>query len=92
LKHQRQKRRARYKRITEKYTRYVGDPFMASNTMKQDNFDAMIAELSTLNVKYLQVLLIDLKSNGAMPPWYGDYHRMFEHSIELRILERTILK
>lgn len=54
-------------------------------------FPAMLKELLELNTKYLQQMLSDLRS-GYIPPWSGDYHRMLQHSIELSILERTMLK
>ncbi len=79
-------------RITNKYARYVHDNGRPTNVMNDDNFQAMISEFLQLNLKHLQTLLTELKNKGAIPPWYGDYHRMLIHRIELNILERTILE
>lgn len=70
--------------LKEHLAQYEGKDFSA--------FNNLLAELRTLNLKYLQQLLSDLNKNGAMPPFYGDYHRMLVSSIESTIMERTILK
>ena len=81
--HQLQKRRARVRRILEKYRgdRYWGD----SST---DEFKAMVAELAALNVKYLNVLFEDLDKNRG----YGDSNRALRDQVESLILEKTVLK
>lgn len=84
-KHQKQRYRVKYKRITNKY---AGGRF---GEYSIESFNNMIAELLRLNTKYLQQLLSDLR-DGYIPPWSGDYHRMLQHAVELNILERTVLK
>jgi hypothetical protein len=85
-KHQLQKRRFRYKRIFDSH------PYSGQSEEGMRNFNALLTDLRKLNVKYLQILLSDLKSGGAIPPWYGDYHRMLVIEIEASIIERTLLK
>lgn len=59
---------------------------------KYQRFDDFLVELLQLNIKCLELLLTDLKSQYHVHSWSGDYHRMLQHSIELRILEGTVLK
>ncbi len=92
------KRRAKYKRIMAKYklpgaTYTVGgnnEDFMVM--APPSSFDLMMEELTKLNVKHCQQLLNDLKAQGAISPWYGDYHRSLILKLEFSIIERTVLK
>ncbi len=70
--------------LKEHLAQYEGTEFSA--------FNNLLIDLGKLNVKYLQQLLTDLNKNGAMPPFYGDYHRMLVGFVESNILERTMLK
>lgn len=54
----------------------------------KEEFEQMIAELSLLNVKYLEQLVNDLKSN----PGFKDPNKGLKERIEFVILERTVLK
>lgn len=81
--HRRAKRRARVKRVLSKYR---GDSFWADSSPEQ--FEALIAELSGLNVKYLQQLLLDLEGIVG----FGDPNKDLRHRVEMLVLERTILK
>lgn len=54
----------------------------------KEQFEAMVAELALLNVKYLQQLVEDLTEN----PGYGDPNKELRHRMESVILERTLLK
>lgn len=83
LKHQTQKRRARYMKVFNSYRRNSLDMYR--------DFDRLLVDLFQLNNKYLQQMLNDLKA-GYIPPWSGDYHRALVHLTELKILERTVLK
>ncbi len=82
--HRRDKRRARYKRILKKYPTLTGPN-------GEDRFASLQQELLCLNVKYIQQLVNDLKS-GAIVPCYGDYHRTLQRTMEMALMEKTILK
>lgn len=82
------KRRARCKRVMEPFR---GDLYWADYS--EEVFHQMIAELSKLNVKYLQQLLSDLKKNNPNSPFnpIRAQHNRLISSLEHLILERTIL-
>ena len=86
------KRKQKYSAKVNRITRYIHDTGRPTNVMTDDNFQAMIGEFLKLNLKHLQTLLTELNTKGAIPPWYGDYHRMLIHRIEIAILERTMLQ
>ena len=82
-KHRVAKRRARLKRVMEKYR---GN--LSWGDYGKPDFDAMILELSELNLKYLQQLVDDLTDN----PGYGDPNKALRERVQLIIMERTLLK
>lgn len=57
-----------------------------------ESFDALVADVIKLNPKYLEQLILDLRTRGYIAPWSGDYHRMLQHRVEIAILERTVLR
>jgi hypothetical protein len=77
------KNRARVKRVLSKYR---GD--LAWADLSPDQFEALIAELSGLNIKYLQQLLLDLSKTT----FYSEANKHLRHRVEILVLERTILK
>lgn len=81
--HQKAKRRAKVRKVLEKYRGH-----MAWGDGSKEHFEAMITELSKLNVKYLQQLVDDLTTQ----PGFNDPNKELKHRVELTILERTILK
>ena len=91
--HKDAKLRARYKRVTNQYSRYQRtDVFgQVRATDGWTNFHLMMDDLSTLNLKVLQILLRDLQ-DIYIGPWSGEYHSRFKSTIETFILERTLLK
>ena len=81
--HHQQKRRARVRRILDKYRGHMhwGDG-------SKEEFQRLIAELATLNVKYLNVLFEDLDKNRG----FSDPNKPLREHVEALILEKTVLK
>lgn len=83
LRHLEQKRRARLNRILNKYR---GHMHWADRDEEQLN--ALVTELSTLNVKYLHLLFASLDAHRG----YGDPNQKLREKVETLILEKTVLK
>lgn len=70
----------------------VFDSFKRNSPNMFDDFEPMLNKICELNVKYLTVLLTDLKTRGYIHVWSGEYHRRLQERVELAIMERTLLK
>lgn len=78
-----QKRRTRLNRILNKYRGH-----MHWADRDDDQLNALIAELSTLNVKYLHLLFASLDNHKG----HSDPNKRLRERVETLILEKTVLK
>jgi hypothetical protein len=97
--HLNQKRKAKIKRVLEKYGPEGYFQYFTWNSKKDKvpiekshNFEDMVKELTSLNVNCLEILLSDLKNNGYVGGWSGEYHERLIREVECALLEKVVLK